>query len=349
MCGLFGYAGKANNYSKLERYIRVLAMETSERGTDATGFAALRDDGSFIGSKAAIPASKYVFHDPTFCDAFEMKPRLMVGHCRLATHGDKADNKNNHPHWSKDRMLSIVHNGIVFAHDKLADSIGAKMRGECDSEVILHMVEAAIAPGEKHCYDKLVGVAQDLDDFGAMFSVLTLDKARRCIWSFRNYSNPLVYWESEELGVTIFASTLEHITNAAMIVLGKRVAKSINAYSPEPGRVFRFFDDGHVTHSHRQADCTDASKSIIGGKFSSSSYYRDYMGLTDDEDTRGLIVPSSWNGRSQIEQCDLPHSQYCECVSCSIIRTADHKELCECAECVRVNRAMISDVLNGID
>jgi asparagine synthetase B (glutamine-hydrolysing) len=345
VCGLFGFTGKAKNYGKLMRYMRVLAMETSERGTHATGFAALLDSGEFLGAKAPLPASKFVFED-NFEAAFNSEPRLFIGHCRLATHGDQSQNKNNHPHISKDRMLAIVHNGIVFQHEKLATSIGAALHGECDSEVILRMVEAAIPPGEKHGYDKLVNVAQELENFDAMFSVLTLDKARRCVWSFRNYSNPLVYWESEEFGVTVFASDLAHIVNAASIIIGKRKAKAITdkALSPEPGYVFRFSDTGKVTNSRARAVCMPLSTKYSRA---SSGYYGGTGGdwgsiaKANDKGKEDKVVPSSWNtANSQIAQADLPHTLTCECMPCAIERTEDHDVQCDCVECDRILRAV---------
>lgn len=43
----------------------------------------------------------------------------LIGHCRWATHGSPADNRNNHPHPAGRGW--IVHNGVVFNHGELAE------------------------------------------------------------------------------------------------------------------------------------------------------------------------------------------------------------------------------------
>ena len=343
MCGLFGYCGNAKNHSQLKKFIRILAIETSDRGTDATGFAALRDDGSYIGAKAAVPASAFVFKNKQFNDAFDAKARLFIGHCRLATHGDVKNNSNNHPHISKDRSLAIVHNGIVYGHTELANEHGATLHSECDSEVVLRLVEHAIPVGERKCYDKLVDVAQTLEDFSAMFSVLVLDRARRCVWSFRSYTNPLVYWESEQLGVTVYASESEHIRAAARIVFGKNVARELECFSPDPGRVARFNDRGRVTYSHREADCTPMSARYYGATtdYTTSSRWADELygsaGSVKNDDAYGVhgdeydeslplrdIMPHRWptttikSGAADVIAADsIAHTDECACALCA--------------------------------
>ena len=44
--------------------------------------------------------------------------RIIVGHCRYATHGAPENNLNNHPHPADGGW--IVHNGVVSNHEELA-------------------------------------------------------------------------------------------------------------------------------------------------------------------------------------------------------------------------------------
>lgn len=259
MCGIFGFAGQTTKPEKLRAFMTRLAIETSERGTDATGFAALTEDGHIIGSKAPKDALEYVATDATYDKVWEFSPTLMVGHCRWSTHGHEKENKNNHPFRSKDGQLAIVHNGIVLGHKKLASEIGKALHTECDSEVILRVIENTLTPDCEHPTKRMVEACQILENHGAGFAVLVLDKRRKCVWGFRNYANPLVYWESKALGVTVFASESFHIAKAARATLGRRVARALHkkavCESPNPGYVIAVDTRGVVRFSDTRAKC----------------------------------------------------------------------------------------------
>jgi glucosamine 6-phosphate synthetase-like amidotransferase/phosphosugar isomerase protein len=66
--------------------------------------------------------------------------KLLIGHCRYATHGAWSNNINNHPHpvdggW-------FVHNGIIRTHRTLSRDYGLRRVTDCDSEVIGLLYEA---------------------------------------------------------------------------------------------------------------------------------------------------------------------------------------------------------------
>ena len=58
----------------------------------------------------------------------------MVGHCRYATHGSPADNRNNHPHPAGSGQL--IHNGVVHNYDQLIREHRLAPQSLCDSEVL---------------------------------------------------------------------------------------------------------------------------------------------------------------------------------------------------------------------
>lgn len=259
MCGLYGYAGQTDDRERLHRFMSALAIETSARGHDATGFAALTENGELIGSKSAVTAKVFVENDKTYAKVWDFDARLFIGHCRLATHGHERENKNNHPHVSKDKQYAIVHNGVVWMHRSLAETANRKLFTDCDSESILRLIESNVPLGCGDAPGRMVDVCQKLEEHGAGFAVLCLDKSRRVVWGFRNYANPLHYWESKALGVTVFASETAHIASAAREVLGRRVARALHKqklmWSPNPGYVVRFATDGAVEFSERAALC----------------------------------------------------------------------------------------------
>jgi glucosamine 6-phosphate synthetase-like amidotransferase/phosphosugar isomerase protein len=59
---------------------------------------------------------------------------MLIGHCRYATHGDPANNLNNHPHDGGDSW--VVHNGVIHHYESIVKKHRLRMQTECDSEVI---------------------------------------------------------------------------------------------------------------------------------------------------------------------------------------------------------------------
>lgn len=88
-------------------------MET--RGTDAAGFAYATRDGSEGYYKDHVVGSQL---------PLKLLPRradTVILHTRMATHGTKFDNTNNHPVLSPDHSIRLVHNGVIYNHDDLRD------------------------------------------------------------------------------------------------------------------------------------------------------------------------------------------------------------------------------------
>jgi glucosamine 6-phosphate synthetase-like amidotransferase/phosphosugar isomerase protein len=59
---------------------------------------------------------------------------VLVGHCRFATHGSPADNRNNHPHVAGAGFF--VHNGVIYNHRQLLQQYRLEPQSQCDSEVL---------------------------------------------------------------------------------------------------------------------------------------------------------------------------------------------------------------------
>jgi glucosamine 6-phosphate synthetase-like amidotransferase/phosphosugar isomerase protein len=128
MCGLFGYLSKTGRGPDLD-CLRRIALETQIRGVHAFGLAWVTPDGKLHAFKR--PGSAAANLDALDCcrDAL-----IVAGHCRYATHGDPADNRNNHPHRAGRGWL--VHNGVVRNHASIAKRYGLVPETECDSEIL---------------------------------------------------------------------------------------------------------------------------------------------------------------------------------------------------------------------
>jgi glucosamine 6-phosphate synthetase-like amidotransferase/phosphosugar isomerase protein len=128
MCGVFGFVSKGKQPVNL-RILQEVAAITELRGPHAWGLAWVTADGEINTFKQQGRIT-----DSLGMLAMAEGARLLVGHCRYATHGDPANNANNHPHDGGD--AAVVHNGQIHHYRSIARSLRLRMQTECDSEVL---------------------------------------------------------------------------------------------------------------------------------------------------------------------------------------------------------------------
>lgn len=133
MCGIFGYVAKGNQKVDLAA-LRKIAAVTMSRGPHAWGLAWV--DGA---GKMRTYKQQGRIVDALGLLAMAKDARLLIGHCRYATHGDPANNLNNHPHDGGDSW--VVHNGVIGHYLDIADRHDLRMHTECDSEVLGLMLQ----------------------------------------------------------------------------------------------------------------------------------------------------------------------------------------------------------------
>jgi glutamine---fructose-6-phosphate transaminase (isomerizing) len=131
MCGIFGYLGPRDN--SLELVIKGL-QKLEYRGYDSWGVATELDGKLFIEKKVGkISGVKLK-------DFKDKKSNFAIGHTRWATHGGVTD-VNAHPHFSYDKTIAVVHNGIIENYEELRKEIGEeKFISETDTEVIPQLI-----------------------------------------------------------------------------------------------------------------------------------------------------------------------------------------------------------------
>ena len=186
MCGIVGFTGvtKADTWAQTHRILSNLLLAAEIRGRDATGFVArsqsLEGNGprrTIIG-KEALPASKFI-ERPIWQSLRHRRCSAVVAHVRLATHGSPSREINNHPFVSSG--LALVHNGILAGHQDLVDKYCLRTESECDSEVLLRIIERA----------KTVPIGLSLCLLEHPGAIVVYDEDRDVCWLAHDDSRPL--------------------------------------------------------------------------------------------------------------------------------------------------------------
>lgn len=134
MCGLFGFVSKNGDDPDLRR-LEHIALATEQRGRHAFGFA-------WIDSRGCLKMFKQTgkISDTLGVLGLAQDARMLIGHCRYATHGHPQYNINNHPHPADGGW--IVHNGVISRYASLLREHCLHPISCCDSEVIGLLIES---------------------------------------------------------------------------------------------------------------------------------------------------------------------------------------------------------------
>jgi len=141
MCGIVGYVGSKGATTLLIEGLKRLEY----RGYDSAGIAMSNGHGlETRRAKGKISVlENLVNHNP-------IHGTVGIAHTRWATHG--APNEcNAHPHTDCTGTIAVVHNGIIEnfgALRKMLEMQGHKFKSETDTEVLAHLIEAAMGNGD---------------------------------------------------------------------------------------------------------------------------------------------------------------------------------------------------------
>ncbi len=180
MCGIFGYIGSRTDAGS----VVVKGLKNLEyRGYDSWGVVLKKSDGTLrtekdIGKIGSVnPAS------------FDDSSSLAIAHSRWATHGG-VTKENAHPHFSCDRRIAVVHNGIIENFHELRDELkqkGHMFQSETDTEVIPHLIEEHLRKGLS--LEEAVRVS--CLTFKGRYAILVMDKESNGLVAARTGS-PLI-------------------------------------------------------------------------------------------------------------------------------------------------------------
>jgi glutamine---fructose-6-phosphate transaminase (isomerizing) len=133
MCGIVAYVGHRQAHEVIIKGLKRLEY----RGYDSAGIALLNGDLTVYKKKGKVVELEEFIIDKN------LNSNIGIGHTRWATHGEPNDG-NAHPHFSGNRELAMIHNGIIENYSSIRQELinkGHTFDSETDTEVFIHFIE----------------------------------------------------------------------------------------------------------------------------------------------------------------------------------------------------------------
>lgn len=216
MCGLAGFFGRSKNIDLSFSIITNLLFQSEHRGIDASGFWASEfgQQGRIFYDKLPLRPREYISCN-SWQDLAQLDLDLILVHARGASKGvgEPQFNKNNHPFVSEDKMLACIHNGRIHDCEYKLLSKRYDLESECDSEIILKIIEDFDHNEVSYGTKRILGIKQVFDLLEeSQMAVAAGERLEnsKSLWLFRNSYRPLWIFDlSESLGQIFFASEKE--------------------------------------------------------------------------------------------------------------------------------------------
>lgn len=133
MCGIVAYLGPKDAYPILIKGLHRLEY----RGYDSAGVALLDKKLSVYKNKGKVSELE------KFVSGKNINGHAGIAHTRWATHGEP-NTVNAHPHFSQNKKLAIIHNGIIENYAALKGALierGYHFNSDTDTEVLINLIE----------------------------------------------------------------------------------------------------------------------------------------------------------------------------------------------------------------
>ncbi len=184
MCGIFGYVGAPDHAIDVPGMTLAALRKLEYRGYDSWGVA--------VGAGGAIAVDKRV--GKIGQAQTDLPPGTIgFGHTRWATHGGVTQ-ENAHPHLTEDGRIALIHNGIVENYIELKNGLrarGHQFRSETDTEVIVHLVEEALAHPDNPDGDLTWAVRRAFAQLDGLGAIIVMQTGTQELVAVKNIS-PLV-------------------------------------------------------------------------------------------------------------------------------------------------------------
>ncbi|MFC2101945.1 glutamine--fructose-6-phosphate transaminase (isomerizing) [Bacteroidota bacterium] len=165
MCGIVAYIGPKEAYPILIKGLRRLEY----RGYDSAGLCLLNSDLKVFKCQGKVSVLEEHVKDS------DVTGNVGMAHTRWATHGEP-NQVNAHPHFSQNKSLAIIHNGIIENYAVLRSELinrGYSFSSDTDTEVLIHLIED-IKDHEKVSLEEAVRIA--LNQVIGAYAIVVISK-----------------------------------------------------------------------------------------------------------------------------------------------------------------------------
>jgi predicted glutamine amidotransferase len=248
MCGIAGFSLSKNSKINSKKLSNALLCGIESRGNQAAGYAWQDGVSSGIYKSNVRGSSLSLKGMPRNADT-------VILHTRYATHGSVNVMANNHPVMSPDSNIALVHNGVIYNHNRVRKELPYSLP-EVDTSVIPAILQ-------KYGTDRL-----DMLDGDA--SIAWLDERENGTLRVGRFSHSPLFVAQTADGSLVFAST-ETILLQAL----KRVRMDVVYLQNVPEKVLYTVRQGRIDGS----DVMPETSPEFEEKLSYSSYGK-YRGMT---------------------------------------------------------------------
>jgi glucosamine--fructose-6-phosphate aminotransferase (isomerizing) len=214
MCGIVAYIGPQEAYPILIKGLHRLEY----RGYDSAGVCMLNDDLCIYKCKGKVSELELFVRDK------DISGTIGMAHTRWATHGEP-NQVNAHPHYSGNKSLAIIHNGIIENYATLRSELinrGYTFISETDTEVLIHLIED-IKENEKVELEEAVRIA--LNQVIGAYAIVVISKENPDLLIAARKGSPMVVGIGKgEFFVASDATPIVEYTNNVVFMNDEEIA-----------------------------------------------------------------------------------------------------------------------------
>jgi glutamine---fructose-6-phosphate transaminase (isomerizing) len=214
MCGIVAYIGPREAYPILIKGLHRLEY----RGYDSAGVCLLNDDLHIYKCKGKVSELELYVGNK------DVSGTIGMAHTRWATHGEP-NQVNAHPHFSRNKSLAIIHNGIIENYATLRSELinrGYTFLSETDTEVLIHLIED-IKINEEVELEEAVRIA--LNQVIGAYAIVVLSKDNPDLIIAARKGSPMVVGiGKDEFFVASDATPIVEYTNNVVFMNDEEIA-----------------------------------------------------------------------------------------------------------------------------
>jgi glucosamine--fructose-6-phosphate aminotransferase (isomerizing) len=214
MCGIIAYIGPREAYPILIKGLHRLEY----RGYDSAGVCLLNEDLCIYKCKGKVSELEHYVKDK------DISGTIGMAHTRWATHGEP-NQVNAHPHFSGNKSLAIIHNGIIENYATLRSELinrGYKFISETDTEVLIHLIED-IKENEEVELEEAVRIA--LNQVIGAYAIVVISKENPNLLIAARKGSPMVVGVGkDEFFVASDATPIVEYTNNVVFMNDEEIA-----------------------------------------------------------------------------------------------------------------------------